>query len=130
MKEMIPVRSVKHYVKEFIYDNKEKLNKPIERARIKRQMLDAFRREVFDQIACKLELRQDQMDRDKIATLEPVQNILKNEFRKWRRICMICNDAGLVNWLSLNDLKDILEEEDVPNGSVLAEENKKNENIA
>lgn len=111
MSEKIIIRSVKQYFNEFIYENRSVMNNPLDRARIKLQLLDAFRKEIFEQIVLKL-------------GPEAVSNILTNAFRKWRRLCMLATDAGLVNWLSLDDLKQILEEDKAEDAHIVQEEEK------
>ena len=114
--ELIRIRSVKEYWNEFIVANKMDFSSPMRRAQLKMQLLDAFRKEVFDQIMNKFGPSVLKLSRDDMAGIEGVQNILKNEFRKWRRLCILCNDAGLVNWIVLEDLKKILEEEEAEDG--------------
>ena len=118
--EMVQIRSVKQYFKDFVQENAKIIDNPMRRAQIKLQILDSFRREIFEQIVFSLKLDPGTMDLDAIAELDTVRNILHNSFRKWKRLCMICNDAGLVNWLAIEDLKQVLEEsqEDIPDGTV------------
>lgn len=122
MSEQVIIRSVKQYFNEFIYENRSVMNNPLDRARIKLQLLDAFRKEVFEQIVLKLGPEAANVSRDELASIEFVSNILKNAFRKWRRLCMLATDAGLVNWLSLEDLKQILEEDKAEDAHVVVEE--------
>lgn len=119
--QTIQIRSVKQYIKDFLQPNLEALKSPMRRAQIKTQILDAFRKEVFEQIVAKYGADFLQKPRDEMAKLDGVQNILKNSFRKWRRLCMLCNDVGLVNWLTLEDLKRILEEEEHEDAHVAEE---------
>lgn len=122
MSEQIIIRSVKQYFNEFIYENRSVMNNPLDRARIKLQLLDAFRKEVFEQIVLKLGPEAASISRDELANIEFVHNILTNAFRKWRRLCMLATDAGLVNWLSLDDLKQILEEDKAEDAHIAEEE--------
>jgi len=122
MSEQIIIRSVKQYFNEFIYENRSVMNNPLDRARIKLQLLDAFRKEVFEQIILKLGPEAASISRDELAGIEFVSNILTNAFRKWRRLCMLATDAGLVNWLSLDDLKQILEEDKAEDAHIAEEE--------
>lgn len=122
MSEKIIIRSVKQYFNEFIYENRSVMNNPLDRARIKLQLLDAFRKEVFEQIVLKLGPEAASISRDELANIEFVSNILTNAFRKWRRLCMLATDAGLVNWLSLDDLKQILEEDKAEDAHIAEEE--------
>jgi hypothetical protein len=51
------------------------------------------------------------MDKNDLATLEPVNNILKNSFRKWRRLCILCTEYGLGQIFNLEDLRKVLDDE-------------------
>ena len=110
--QFIQIRSVKQYIRDFLQPNLNGLNSPMQRAQIKMQILDAFRKEVFEQIVGKYGADVLQKPRDELAELDGIQNILNNSFRKWRRLCILCNEAGLINWLTLNDLKQILDDKE------------------
>lgn len=127
MNQMIQIRSVKQYFNEFIYENRNDLQQALRRAQIKMQLLDAFRKEIFGQITMKLGQDATNISREELANLGFVSNILTNGFRKWRRLCILCSEAGLGNWLSLEDLRQILEEDEAPDGHTgasIAEEEK------
>lgn len=127
MNQMIQIRSVKQYFNEFIYENRDDLQQALRRAQIKMQLLDAFRKEIFGQITMKLGQDATNVSREELANLGFVSNILTNGFRKWRRLCILCSEAGLGNWLSLEDLRQILEEDEAPDGHTgasIAEEEK------
>ena len=127
MNQMIQIRSVKQYFNEFIYENRDDLQQALRRAQIKMQLLDAFRKEIFGQITMKLGQDATNISREELANLSFVSNILTNGFRKWRRLCILCSEAGLGNWLSLEDLRQILEEDEAPDGHTgasIAEEEK------
>lgn len=127
MNQMIQIRSVKQYFNEFIYENRDDLQQALRRAQIKMQLLDAFRKEIFGQITMKLGQDATNISREELANLDFVSNILTNGFRKWRRLCILCSEAGLGNWLSLEDLRQILEEDEAPDGHTgasIAEEEK------
>lgn len=125
MSDMVQIRSVKQYFNDFLVEGL-KNNKNISESdvlMIKRQILDAFRKEIFGQIVFKLGREISDMSMDDLANLEPVQNILKNSFRKWRRLCIICSEHGLGNLFLLEDLKRVLEEqEDDPQEIVYGED--------
>lgn len=121
MSEMVRIRSVKQYFNDFIAENQNDLPDAMKRARIKMQLLDAFRREIFEQIVFRYGADVLKRSRDEMANMTEIQNILVQSFRKWRRLCMLCNDAGLVNWICLEDLRKVLDEEDAPDGTVVNE---------
>jgi len=113
MNEMVQIRSVKQYFNEFIVEplkEKSKVNQ-VDLIPIKQAILDAFRKEIFGQVVFKLGPESKTMSRDDIAKLEPVQNILQQAFRKWRRFCVVCSENGLGNFFQLEDLRDSLNDE-------------------
>lgn len=118
MNEMVAIKSVKQYFNDYVYANQSDIQDPMKRAKIKMQILDSFRREIFGQITMKLGQDAMTISREKLADIGFVSNILTNAFRKWRRLCILCNDAGLVNWLQLDDLQKILDEEDAPDARI------------
>lgn len=107
MTEMVPIRSVKQYWNEYIVNG---LGKGVRKEIVKGQLLDAFQKEVFGQVAFKLGVNTATMDREDLAQLDGIQNILHNSFRKWRRLCILCMENGIRNFIQLEDLKHILEE--------------------
>lgn len=115
---MVQIRSVKQYFKYFIVERANDLGDPMKRVQIKLQLLDAFRKEMFEQIVFRYGADVLKKSRDEMASMAEIQNILVQTFRRWKRLCILCNDAGLVNWLMMDDLKKILEEDDAPDGNV------------
>jgi len=126
MGEMVQIRSVKQYFNDYIVAGLKDVEKPTELdlIRVKNQMLDAFRREIFGQIAFKLGPEAATMSRDDLAKIDTVNNILKQSFRKWRRICILCGEAGLGSFFQLDDLKDVLNDEsdNAPDAVILPED--------
>lgn len=87
--EIVPIRSVKQYMREFIYEGMVKNGaKP---AMVREQLLDAFQKEVFGQLMFKYRdiflLSKDEKTVDE-KTREGVRNILDNANRKWKRLCI------------------------------------------
>lgn len=121
MSEMVQIRSVKQYFNEFIVSGLKGLAKitQFDLARVKQQLLDAFRKELFDQLVFKYGAETLQKPKDEWAAMDGIQNILTNLFRKWRRLCILCSEQGL-NFLNLEDLRDVLTAEEAPDGSVAA----------
>ena len=125
MENMVQIRSVKQYFNDFLVGGLKNNPNPStsDILMIKQQILDAFRKEIFEQIAFKIGKEITDMNRDDLANMEPVQNILKNSFRKWRRMCMVCSEHGLGNLFQLEDLRRVLDEkEDDPKEIVYGED--------
>lgn len=122
---MIQIRSVKQYFNDFIVEGL-KNNKSISESdvlMIKRQILDAFRKEIFEQIAFRIGPEAATMKKDDLAKLDTVNNILVNSFRKWKRLCIICSEHGLGNLFQLEDLRRVLDEqEDDPQEIIYGED--------
>jgi hypothetical protein len=115
MAEMVTVRSVKNYFNEFIVkpakDHGIKwLSQNYEL--VKKQILDAFRKEIFGQVVFKLGPKAAIISKDELAQMDGIQNILQQSFRKWRRLCILCSEYGF-SFMGLEDLKDALEDDDV-----------------
>lgn len=87
--QFVRIRSVKEYFKEFAVEaiGKKKASPDL----VRDQLLDSFRREIFDQLTLKFKdpyiLAKDasQIDDD---TKEKVNNIISNTVRKWKRLCI------------------------------------------
>ena len=122
MGEMVPIRSVKQYFNEFIVERLKGKTKvdTTDLIPIKQDILKEFKNEVFGQIFFKLGQDAMTMTKDELAKLEPVNNILTQTFRKWRRFCILCGTHGLGAFFDLEDLKQILEESE-PNPDEVVE---------
>ena len=116
MNEMVQIRSVKQYFNDFIVaDLKDKKSaSEVDLITIKEKMLKAFKEEIFGQIAFKLGDAAKTMSKDDLAKIDVVNNILVQEVRKWRRICILCSEHGLGNFFQLTDIQRVLEEENDP----------------
>ena len=88
--QMVTVRSVKGYFKEFGIEAIGK--KHADPDLVKHQILDAFQKEIFGQLTMKFGdpaiLAKD------ISAVDPetkrqIDNILSNSIRKWKRLCMV-----------------------------------------
>lgn len=126
MGDFIQIRSVKQYFNDFIVEGLKNNKNPTSSdiLMIKQQILDAFRKEIFEQIAFKLGPEAKEMTRNDLADLEPVNNILKNSFRKWRRLCILCSEYGLGQLFNLEDLRKTLDDEveDAPQEIIYGED--------
>lgn len=113
MSDMVQIRSVKHYFNEFIVEGLKGKTRvqEVDLIDIKRNILEAFKTEVFGQIKFKYGDKIKDMSMDDIARLDGIQNILQQAFRKWRRFCTLCGEYGLGSFFQLEDLKNILEDQ-------------------
>lgn len=85
---IVPIRSVKQYLKEFGNDGIGRGAKP---SLIHDQVLDAFQKEIFGQITMKYhdaELLSRGEETVDDATREGIRHILENANRKWKRLCI------------------------------------------
>ena len=88
--QMVTVRSVKGYFKEFGIEaiGKKKADPDL----VKQQILDAFQKEIFGQLAMKFGdpamLAKDISEVDP-ETKRQIDNILSNSVRKWKRLCIV-----------------------------------------
>lgn len=86
---MIPIRSVKGYVKEF--GIKAIGKKHADPKLVKEQILDAFHKEIFGQFTMKF--GDPQILAKNISDVDPetktkIDNIISNSVRKWKRLCI------------------------------------------
>ena len=86
---LVPIRSVKGYLKEFGFEAIGKHHAKPEI--VKEQILDAFQKEVFGQLTMKFHnpaiLAEDEANVDP-ETKRQIDNILANSMRKWKRLCI------------------------------------------
>ena len=86
--EMVPIRSIKQYLREFGYEALVKNN--ANRSLVKEQIIDAFQKEIFGQIVFKyhdaaiLSRPAEQIDEE---TRIGIRHILSNAKWKWKRVC-------------------------------------------
>lgn len=89
MSEMLQIRSVKGYFKEFAIEAIGK--KHADKALVRQQILDAFQKEIFGQLAMKFgdpEMLAFDIEAVDPETKRQVDNILSNSVRKYKRLCM------------------------------------------
>lgn len=112
--KIIQIRSVKQYINDFIAEGLKNLTQIRDEdiISIKKQMLEAFRKEIFEQVVDKLGPEAAALSRDDLAKIDKVHNILVQSFRKWRRICILCTELGFGSYFQLEDLRDTLTDED------------------
>lgn len=86
--EFVPIRSVKQYIKEF---GVEGIAKGANKELVRKQLLDAFQKEIFGQIVMRyhdpalLSRPYEYIDEE---TRIGIRHILENTNRKWKRLCM------------------------------------------
>lgn len=86
---MVPVRSVKGYIKEFGIEAIGR--KHADPDLVKQQILDAFHKEIFGQLMMKFgdpQLLAEDISKVDPETKRQVDNILSNSVRKWKRLCI------------------------------------------
>lgn len=86
---MVPIRSVKGYLKEFGIEAIGKNH--ADPKLVKQQLLDTFQKEIFGQLAMKFgdpELLAYDIEAVDPETKRQVDNILSNSVRKWKRLCI------------------------------------------
>lgn len=87
--QMVMIRSVKNYIKEFGIEAIGK--KHADPELVKQQILDAFHKEIFGQLTMKFgdpELLAYDISAVDPETKRQVDNILSNSVRKWKRLCI------------------------------------------
>lgn len=88
--QFVPIRSVKAYFKEFGVEAIGK--KHADKDLVKHQILDAFQKEIFNQLAMKF--GDPEILAKDVSEIDPdvkrqVDNIISNSVRKWKRLCMV-----------------------------------------
>lgn len=112
--EMVPIRSIKQYIREFGYEGLVKGG--MSRGLVKEQILDAFQKEVFGQIVFRYKdpaLLSKPTDSVSEETRQGVRHILSNARWKWKRLCAEFNKYPETRDLIYSDdlmerLKDIV----------------------
>lgn len=87
--QFISIKSVKQYFKEFAVEAIGK--KHADPKLVRSQLLDAFQKEIFNQLAMKFKdptLLAADIDSVDPETKRQVDNIISNSVRKWKRLCV------------------------------------------
>ncbi len=110
--QMVPIRSVKGYIKEFAIEAIGK--KHADPDLVRQQILDAFHKEIFGQLMMKFgdpELLAFDISAVDPETKRQVDNILSNSVRKWKRLCIeFSKYKETYNLIQPSDLMVTLEE--------------------
>lgn len=114
MSEMIRIRSIKEYFNEFGVEMVGK-GKPTDF--VKAQIVDAFRREIFDQIFWKLKIT-DMSEAEQTPENERiVENIFRNSYKKWLGLIKLFDKyretRGMLKPEDLNPFEDEEEADDI-----------------
>ena len=107
---MVHIYSVKDYFNTVVKELGNGKPRMEDLDRVKALLLHSFQQELYGQIVFKLGPEAAEMKPDDLADLDGIQSILQQTFRKWRRLCILCSERGLGNWLRLEDLQDALSE--------------------
>jgi hypothetical protein len=112
MTERVEIPSLKHLFNRFIAEPAQENGVrwlSTHQDEIKANLLEEFRREIFGQVVFKLGPEAATLSKDELANLDGVHSILEQSFRRWRRLCIMCGEAGL-HFISLEDLANALTE--------------------
>ena len=104
MQEQVIVKSADQYFKEYAVDG---IGKGADRWMIRRQLLDAFRREMFGLITLRTKKNYDDISQeDDPESAAKARNVIRDEIKKWKKLCsMFEKYTETRNLLSINDLK-------------------------
>lgn len=109
---LVRIRSVKDYMKEFGIDAIGRKHQDTEL--VKQQILDAFRREIFEQLALRFDdvtVLARPVDEVDPETKRMADNILRNCMRKWKRLCIeFSKYRETFGLLHMEDLMDSMED--------------------
>lgn len=110
MSEMIRIRRIQDYLEEF---GNNGIGKGVPVSIVKEQILDAFRKEIFEQITWKLKIHDISEAQQTHENRKIVENIMKNTYKKWLGVIREFNKyRETLNMLKPEDLQ-IPEKENV-----------------
>ena len=103
MQEQVTVMSADQFFDKFA---KEGIGKGADRWMIKRQMLDAFRKEIFGLVSMRCKKQYDSLppEGDEEA-MRIARNVIKDESRKWKKLCDM--------FALYNETKDLIKYDDL-----------------
>jgi len=111
MADQINVLSAEQYFQKYGRDG---IGKGADRWMIKRQLIDAFRKEIFELVALRTKKNYDDIPENDPEAIRISKNIIHDTTMKWKKLCkmfsMYKETSGLIN---LNDLKLYDEIEDI-----------------
>ena len=126
MAEMLRIRSAEDYFREYGRDG---IGKGADKWMIKRQLIDAFHKEIFGLVAMRAKKQFDGVfppEGDPEA-IRIAKNVIHDTLRKWEKLCWIF--AGYKETKGLIDLDDLkMDENDIMQGIMMQNASKKDEN--
>lgn len=101
MRQII-IRTKQQYWKDYILEG---LSKNLPTERIRQNLLDAFRKEIFDQIMMHCDATNPQGISDDTAVI----NICKQAENKWRSLCKMCSQyIETRSMIKPNDIREVV----------------------
>lgn len=111
----IAIRSWKEMWNDYIYEG---FKKGLKNPEIRQNLIEAFRKEIFDQIMDKANVQDINEIEQTMGNSDMVRNIFRNSYNKWKRLVAECRKSGFrtaslirENDLTLFDKKEDDEEE-------------------
>lgn len=100
--EQVPIMTADQYFERY---GRNGIGKGADREMVKKQLIDAFEKEIFVLLAIRLKLKKGESPRDNPDAQRVLRNIMKDENRKWAKLCqmfaMYKETAGLLNPMDL-----------------------------
>lgn len=125
MTEMLQIRSAHDYFKEY---GRNGIGKGADKWMIKRQLIDAFHKEIFGLVAMRARKAfKDIPPEGDPEAIRIAKNVIRDTQRKWEKLCwMFAQYKETSNLLAFDDLK--LDENDIMRGVIMQNTSKGNEN--
>ena len=109
--EQVPIMTADQYFERY---GRNGIGKGADREMVKKQLIDAFEKEIFGLLAMRLKLKKGESPKDNPDAQRVLHNIMKDENRKWVKLCqmfaMYKETAGLLNPMDLMNHEGRLEE--------------------
>ena len=111
MTEMLRIRSAEEYFREF---GQNGIGKGADRTLIRRQLIDAFRKEIFGLVAMRTKKSFDELpDNEDPEAMRVARNVIKDTTRKWVKLCdMFARYKETSGLLYHNDIMECLGTDD------------------
>lgn len=103
MTEQVVVMNAEQYFKKYAVDG---IGKGADRWMIKRQLVDAFKKEMFGLIAIRVKKRDDIPPEQDIEAMHTTRMVIRDSAKKWRKICaMFAQYKETANLLTEDDIR-------------------------